>query len=523
MSYGTIISEQGDGRYTVEVDMGEAQRLALREAAQEEVARQQLLEIKAQNALDDADEQEAEQRASVAAAINELIDAQADDPQMSSAATKVIQNALDREYKKLAFIRAKNLPLRLQLAKIKNAKAVAIKRFNLWDGFQAKFTRQMWCTDYTEGATGFAGVMEMNGEQDLLIITPGAVPLANAQLKPRELTSPEQAYWNVAALPGWQKYKPTYRTGVLTAIDFDTDTAGVTLDAALSSAQRLDINQSASLENVPVSYMECNADAFKVGDRVVVAFQDQNWESPEVIGFVDNPKPCIQWPRVWITLRQFRSNYTPASRPTQSVYGALYSNCAGSASIYSPFSTQGSDPVDYWYGFLEDAELRNHTGTIDLDDFELDVTYSNVTHSIGTETCPNGYATMTPGATATRFQFINPATCNLISWGFNSQTATVYGGIGDKVCEPLYSTTAFIPNDAGVDVPFITAVENAKKTEPVFSGTPSNWAPETFPTVSVTYIGGAEPVTRQYSVFSEDWHPIYGLGWRITFHTRARP
>jgi hypothetical protein len=38
--------------------------------------------------------------------------------------------------------------------------------------------------------------------------------------------------------------------------------------------------------------MTCNADAFEVGDRVVVEFIGQDWENPRVVGFLDNPKRC---------------------------------------------------------------------------------------------------------------------------------------------------------------------------------------------------------------------------------------
>lgn len=107
-----------------------------------------------------------------------------------------------------------------------------------------------------------------------------------------QVMSPEQAFLTAAVMPGWQKWRPTYRTGTITALDVDADTASVSLDAAASSAQGLGINQTGSLSNVPVSYMTCNAKAFEVGDRCVVRFTAQDWSRPVVIGFVDNPKPC---------------------------------------------------------------------------------------------------------------------------------------------------------------------------------------------------------------------------------------
>ena len=109
----------------------------------------------------------------------------------------------------------------------------------------------------------------------------------------REVQSPEQVFWNAAVLPGWQKWKPTYRLGTITALDVEADTSSVTLDAAYSSAQGLNVNQATSLTAVPVVYMSCNALAFEVGDRCVVAFTGQSQDAPKVVGFLDHPKSCF--------------------------------------------------------------------------------------------------------------------------------------------------------------------------------------------------------------------------------------
>lgn len=110
-----------------------------------------------------------------------------------------------------------------------------------------------------------------------------------------DVMSPEQYYWNLAAMPAWQKFKPTYRWGTLTALDKDANLASVTLNNATSSQQSLGINQTSTLTNIPVVYMTCNARAFEVNDRVVVQFLGQDWANPRVIGFLDNPRPCLQY------------------------------------------------------------------------------------------------------------------------------------------------------------------------------------------------------------------------------------
>lgn len=51
-------------------------------------------------------------------------------------------------------------------------------------------------------------------------------------------------------------------------------------------------NTGIKLSDVPIEYMDgVNADAFIVGDRVVVAFTNQDWNQPKVIGFETNPRP----------------------------------------------------------------------------------------------------------------------------------------------------------------------------------------------------------------------------------------
>lgn len=114
-------------------------------------------------------------------------------------------------------------------------------------------------------------------------------------MRATDVMSAAEYFYNVSCMPGWQKWKPTYRWGTITALDKDADTCTINLAAASSSQQNLGINQASVLSNVPVLYMTCNASAFEEGDRAVVEFQGQDWSRPRVIGFLDNPKPCLQY------------------------------------------------------------------------------------------------------------------------------------------------------------------------------------------------------------------------------------
>jgi hypothetical protein len=142
----------------------------------------------------------------------------------------------------------------------------------------------------------------------------------DGKLLHRYVHTPEQLFYNVATLPGWQKWKPMFRVGRITAIDYDADTASVELDEARSSAtgegtegspttgkdwdgppgdpQGLKVNQDMPLDQIPVVYMECNADAFEVGDRVIVEFPEQEWDNARVIGFESHPQECPSRPMV---------------------------------------------------------------------------------------------------------------------------------------------------------------------------------------------------------------------------------
>lgn len=152
-----------------------------------------------------------------------------------------------------------------------------------------------WCADLSEDLEDEVTIMAVPGEPQNILIAPGSGGLtptdSESLLLARAAMTPEQAYANAAILPGWQKWRPTYRAGTITDIDYEADTASVALDIAFSSAADLEINQPEPLTNIPVSYMNCDADAFLVGDRVIVQFPFA-WSGATVIGFESHPVGC---------------------------------------------------------------------------------------------------------------------------------------------------------------------------------------------------------------------------------------
>ena len=184
--------------------------------------------------------------------------------------------------------------IEIVLAELISENLAKLKRRNQLNAIPASKTVEVWCADFTEDLSGEVGVIDINDEGGQgLVIQPGyeeeAVfsPVRDGGLFPDLAQSPYQLFFNIAVLPGVQKYFPRYRVGTITEIE--NDACNVLLDDAESSAQNLPINQSATLKEVPIKYMECDGDAFEKGDKVVVRFTKNG---PLVIGFESEPKQC---------------------------------------------------------------------------------------------------------------------------------------------------------------------------------------------------------------------------------------
>jgi len=163
-------------------------------------------------------------------------------------------------------------------------------------------TVSAWCGDRTVDLTGVVGTIEVPGEKVDINIQPGYDGNAaysgarDGALQYTEGVSPEAAFYNLAMLPGWQKWMPTYRYGIISALDVEADTCTVTLDAATSSQDSVSVNSQSVYTAVPISYMSCDSKAFQDGDHVLVRFIGQDYTDPEVIGFYSDPRDCYWEP-----------------------------------------------------------------------------------------------------------------------------------------------------------------------------------------------------------------------------------
>lgn len=160
-------------------------------------------------------------------------------------------------------------------------------------------TVSAWCADYTEDLSGDVGTIEIPGErQRPVIIRPGYNGRAtydfrrDGQLTPVAAMTGAAAFLAAAMLPGWQKWQPQYRVGII--IDRRIAGTGFLFDVALddehSTARNLSVNVSNNLVDVPAEYMDIGSLIFDVGDRVVIEFITRDYQRPRIIGFESHPR-----------------------------------------------------------------------------------------------------------------------------------------------------------------------------------------------------------------------------------------
>lgn len=164
-----------------------------------------------------------------------------------------------------------------------------------------------WCVDLTEGLVGNVPLIDLNtNTEDGLYLYPGYEDYqepayteeANGTLYPYFSLPLSTTMMNLLSAPAVATWKPTFRSGLLTAINYEANTGTVSLDIAESQIGSISLNQTSTLSDVPIEYMECDAAAFEVGDPVMVRFLNNDWSTPKVIGFENNPKPC-GWTEPW--------------------------------------------------------------------------------------------------------------------------------------------------------------------------------------------------------------------------------
>ena len=216
MGWARIIDGGPTGRYNIELDWGESTRTAVLAALGVRVAELDAKLAIAEAKVITADAQEATLRAAVTAQMDAYIAASIalppGSPRPDSSAFRSAMALLTK-------VRQGHAGLRLTVEKLKFERAVALDRVSYWTNFNSIESRPAWCSSLTEDAApgSVVATLDIKGESDLIVIAPEARAWqpSDGVLTAREMMSPEQAFWNAAALPGWQKWQPTYRWGRL--------------------------------------------------------------------------------------------------------------------------------------------------------------------------------------------------------------------------------------------------------------------------------------------------------------------
>lgn len=196
---------------------------------------------------------------------------------------------------RLAYNNVARSKSRYQVAKLKQ-QSLQGKKFYL-DNNTTEDIRTVWCADCQRGLAGEIATIEIPNTDDTILIRPGGAngsgsnysAARDGQLRSIAAMSPAETAWNYIMLPGWQKFKPLYRIGKVTARTPHNSKCSVLLDA-YSTAQGLATDVERHLTNVPMIYKNRDdGGPYVIGDRVVIEFYNQNWEAPRVVGFEEHP------------------------------------------------------------------------------------------------------------------------------------------------------------------------------------------------------------------------------------------
>lgn len=134
-----------------------------------------------------------------------------------------------------------------------------------------------------------------------------SVTTNTGKLSPVENMSPEAVFYAAALEPGWVKWKPICRYGVITSHNINTDFADVKLESIdirllteESPNSALVLDPVDALTAVPIYYPPCNGRAFHVDDEVLVMYEGQDRDKPKIIGFRRSPRWCaaVGWSEV---------------------------------------------------------------------------------------------------------------------------------------------------------------------------------------------------------------------------------
>ncbi|NIC05274.1 hypothetical protein, partial [Billgrantia bachuensis] len=315
MGKGRIIAAHGEGRYTIEIVEDRARAHISRALAVQHVA-----DLDSRISAIDADLAAAEQDVIAVAAAQDAAIVQYRQDMLEHGTSSV-----DLAAHALAVQEAisQRSVLRRQIQLLKTERLTRQARIQRIDALPPLRQTEAWCADYTEDLTGEVATAEIPGEVGNVLIKPGFhdsaawSATADGAMQPALSSMPASVFYNLAMMPGWQKWRPTFRIATITNID--NDLCDISLDPATSSQQGLSVNAQSQYAGVPIFYMDCNGDAFEDGDRVLVAFSG-NTEQPMVVGFEREPRECATF---WLSYTRNGVSIIGGSRNRRVIAGPI--------------------------------------------------------------------------------------------------------------------------------------------------------------------------------------------------------
>lgn len=341
MGKGRIIATHGEGRYTLEILEDRARAESNRAMAMQRLEEldQRITEAEAeipalQQAVDDAAQA---QDAAIALHQQQLDEDGESDVDLAAFAVAVMEAAANRDRKRIEVgsMKADRLSLQTRIERI--------------DALPPLRQVETWCADYTEDLEGDVATAEVPGEVGQVIIKPGFEGASqwsattDGSIQPALSGTPAGVFYNLAMLPGWQKWRPTFR--IATISNIVNDTCDISLIPAASSQQGLNVNAQGSYSGVPIMYMDCNGAAFESADRVLVAFSGDA-EAPVVVGFEKEPRECVA--QIWIAfLRDSWAYGETWTEHDEGVYTQLYSPASGQSGVRGAFAGWIDDNANF--------------------------------------------------------------------------------------------------------------------------------------------------------------------------------
>ncbi len=111
----------------------------------------------------------------------------------------------------------------------------------------------VWCADFRENLAlgAVLPTIEVDGEPFTILLAPGGATTGLGILQPALASTPAGFFRNLALLPCWQKWKPTYRVAQVLAVTTSPDVVDICVYEAFSMAAGLPINQAGMAASVP--------------------------------------------------------------------------------------------------------------------------------------------------------------------------------------------------------------------------------------------------------------------------------